>query len=287
MRAQVARADEVDAGHVALDVRGHRALGDHHHLLRLAIRHIVDHRRRRSGEVRRRQHLFRAFRVGQDFRARIGDAHLGDVGGGEALMHLAAALPGDDADVGLGRDVARQVFVGDQDDLVDAPFPGRPFHHLNGVGAGAADVGLGLHVGGRVHIGDDGQTGIALLDQAHVRPRDRRGQRAARAQVGDQDGLFRRQDLGRLGHEVHARLDDHLGLGLRGLLGQTQAVADIVADAVENLGRHVVVGQDDGVALLLQRIDLADQLRLFRPLQRRHQTLDLLPHGSGLARQFL
>ncbi|MOA56860.1 hypothetical protein D3C78_1809260 [compost metagenome] len=86
---------------------------------------------------------------------------------------------------------------------------------------------------------------------------------------------------------MHARLDDDLGVRARGLLGQPQTVADIVADPVENLGRHIVVGQDDGVALLLQRVDLADQLRLFRPLQRRHQTLDLLPHGSGLARQFL
>jgi hypothetical protein len=35
--------------------------------------------------------------MGEDFGAGIGLAHLGDVGGGEALVHLAAALPGDDA----------------------------------------------------------------------------------------------------------------------------------------------------------------------------------------------
>ncbi|MNI60722.1 hypothetical protein D3C73_1159540 [compost metagenome] len=128
---------------------------------------------------------------------------------------------------------------------------------------------------------------MPLLDQPHVRPRDRGRQRTSRAQVGDQHRLVRRQDLGRLGHEMNARLNDHLGLGLGGLLGQPQAVADIVAHPVKDLGRHIVVGQDDGVALAFQPVDLADQPGLFGPFQRGDVVLDLLPHRGGLFRQFL
>ena len=43
-----------------------------------------------------------------------------------------------------------------------------------------------------------------------------------------------------------------------GLAGQGQAVADDVGDAVEDLRRQVVVRQDDGVALALQRQDGVD-----------------------------
>ncbi|MNE69429.1 hypothetical protein D3C80_1651510 [compost metagenome] len=47
------------------------------------------------------------------------------------------------------------------------------------------------------------------------------------------------------------------------------------------------MGQDDRVALALQPVDLADQPGLLRPLQRGDEVLDLVPHRSGLFRQFL
>ena len=47
-------------------------------------------------------------------------AQLADVVGGEALVHLAMALPGDDLDLGLGGDVLRQIFVRQHDDALDA-----------------------------------------------------------------------------------------------------------------------------------------------------------------------
>ena len=219
--------------------------------------------------------------MSQHLGVRIGGAQLENVGGGEAFVHLAAPLPGDDLDVGLARDVAGEELVGDQDDAIDAPFLGDVFDHLHGVGAGAADIGLGLHVGRGVHIGHDRQARIALLDQPHVGAGDRGGEAASGQQVGDQHGLFRRQDLRRLGHEVHAGLDDDLGVGLGRFLGQAKAVADIVAHAVEDLGRHVVVGEDDGVFLALQPVDLGDQRSLEAPLHRGDVMLDLFPQGKG------
>ncbi len=47
----------------------------------------------------------------------------------------------------------------------------------------------------------------------------------------------------------------------------SQAVADDVGDAVEDLRRLVVVREDDGVALALQREDGVDILGEGRPIQ--------------------
>ena len=59
-------------------------------------------------------------------------------------------------------------------------------------------------------------------------------------------------------------------------LGELQAVAANVADAVEDFRRHVVVRQDGRVALLLERVDRLDQRRVVRPLERRDDMLHAL-----------
>ena len=80
---------------------------------------------------------------------------------------------------------------------------------------------------------------------------------AASEQPARRSGISTRlvgiEELGGLGHEVHAGQHDHLGIDRHGLAGQRQAVADDVGDAVEDLRRLVVVRQDDGVPLALQR----------------------------------
>ena len=282
VRTEHAGPHELGVDRVGGDIVGHRAFGDQHNALGFAGEDIVVHRRRRTCEVGDFKHLGRAFRMSQHLGVRVGFLDLQDVGGGEALVDLAAALPGDNLDAGLARDVAGQEFIGDQDHPVDAPHSRGFLDHLYGVGAGAADVGLGLHLGGGVDVGHHRQARVALLDQPHVRPGDRGGQRAAGAQVRDQNGLLRRQDLGGLGHEVDARLDDHAGLGAGRFLGQAQAVADVVADPVENLRRHVVVGQDHRVLLGLQSIDRRYQRGLGAPFHRRDVAFDLFPDRGGL-----
>ena len=57
---------------------------------------------------------------------------------------------------------------------------------------------------------------------------------------------------------MHAALHDDLGIGLRGLTGKLQRVADHVGDAMEDLWRHIVVREHDGVARPLQVIDRLD-----------------------------
>jgi hypothetical protein len=134
-----------------------------------------------------------------------------------------------------------------------------------------------VHRGGGVDVGHHRQAGVALLDQAHVFGGDRRRQRAAGLQVGDQHGLVGGEGLGRLGHEVHAGLHDDLGVRARGFPRQSQAVADEVAHPVENLRRHVVVRQDHRVFFALQGVDRRDQGGVDAPLQGRDLRLDLLP----------
>ena len=158
------------------------------------------------------------------------------------------ALPGDDLDLGLGRDVAREILVGDHDDLAAR----QRLDDLLGVARGAADVAFGLHRGRGVDIGHDRHARMTLAHQPDIGRGDRLGERAAGLEVGDQHGLFRVQQLRGLGHEMHAGQHDHVGVGARRLAGQRQAVADNVADRVEDVRGLVVVRQDDRVALLLQ-----------------------------------
>ena len=81
----------------------------------------------------------------------------------------------------------------------------------------AAVVALRLHLGRRVHVGDDDRPGILRLPRAKLIGRDRRGEGAARVEVGDEHGLLRAEDRGRLGHEVDAAEDDRVGVRRSGL----------------------------------------------------------------------
>ncbi len=243
VRAEIAGPHELDVGMLDGDVVAHRALGHQHDAPRLLLADIVDHRRGRAGEVGHGHDLGRAFGVGEDNDARMAGAELLDVGGGEALVHLAVARPGDDLDAGFGGDVLRQVLVRQHDDLRHT----ETLDDLPRIAGGAADVALGLHRGRGVHIGDDGNAGIALAQQADIGGGDRGGERAAGVEVGDQHALGRIEELRRLGHEVDAGEHDHLGVDFHRLAGQRQAVADDVGHAMEDLRRLVVVRQDDGI----------------------------------------
>ena len=62
---------------------------------------------------------------------------------------------------------------------------------------------------------------------------------------------------------------DHVGIGARRLARQRQAVADDVGDGVEDLGRLVVMRQDDRVALALEAQDRGDIVGQHRPFEGR------------------
>src|SRR5581483_6060627 len=60
-------------------------------------------------------------------------------------------------------------------------------------------------------------------------------------------------------HEVHAAEDDHVGVDPRRLAGELERVADEVGH-LEELRTLVVVREDDGVPLPLERRDLGDRV---------------------------
>ena len=216
----------------------------------------------------------------QDGHVRMIFAQLPDVGRREQLVHLAMALPGDDLHVRLRGDVLRQIFIRQHDDALDA----ERLDDLQRVARGAADVGFRLHRRRGVDIGDDGHAGIALAHQPHVLRGDGVGQRTAGREVRDQHGLFRVQQLGRLGHEVHAGQHDDVGIDLGGFARQQQAVADDVGDAVEDFRRLVVVREDDGVAASLQLEDGVDVVGEGGPFGRRDDPLDPVIERCGTRR---
>ena len=146
-------------------------------------------------------------------------------------MHVALAHP--DAHVGAAGDpldVGAEELVGEEQHLAVG---GDRLDHLDGVGRRAADVGLGLHLGGRVDVGDDDGARVLGLPGAQLVGGDRVGQRAAGVRVRHQHGLLGRQDLRRLGHEVHAGEDDRRGVARRGDAREGEGVADVVGDVLD------------------------------------------------------
>ena len=71
------------------------------------------------------------------------------------------------------------------------------------------------------------------------------------------------EDLRRLGHEADAAEGDHLGVGRRRLARQIEAVADEVREVLD-FRLLVIMGEDDGVALALQALDLGEQVEPFK-----------------------
>src|SRR6185312_9851896 len=129
VRTKIAGSDEVDLWVLDRNVVAHRAFRHQHDAARPLGIDIACHRRGRAGEIRFGHYLGRAFRMRQHDDAGMRRAQLADLGGAEALMHLAMAGPGDDLDAGLGGNVARQILVRQHD------HPGRAerFDDLLGV----------------------------------------------------------------------------------------------------------------------------------------------------------
>ena len=280
VRAEVAGTHEVDLRRLDRDVVAHRAFGHEQNLARLIVVHPFDHAAGRAGEIGFGDHVRRALGMGDDLHAWIGLAIGAKLLAGEALMHLAMALPGDDLDGGLGGDPLRQILVRDHDDA----FGAEQLDHAHGVRRGAGDVGLGLHFGRGVDVGHHRHAGIGLAQRAHVGAGDGAGKRAAGSGVGDQHHLVRVEQLRGLGHEMHAALHDDIGIALGRLAGELERVADDVGNAMEDFRRHVVVGEHHGVARALQLVDGLDVRGEARPLDGRDHTGYALIEMRRLAR---
>ena len=101
--------------------------------------------------------------------------------------------------------------------------------------------------------------GMGLAERLELVGRAAVLEAAAGVHVGQDDDLFGRQDLRRLGHEAHAAKGDHLGVGRRRLARQIEAVADEIGEVLD-LRLLVIMREDDRVALLLEARDLGEQV---------------------------
>ena len=75
---------------------------------------------------------------------------------------------------------------------------------------------------------------------------------------------------------MHAGQHDHIGIHLRRLARQGQAVADNVRDAVENFRRLVIVRENDGAARALELLDGVHILLHGGPFNGRDDVADAL-----------
>src|SRR5680860_1483524 len=173
-----------------------------------------------------------------------------DVVGPDAGVDVALAGPDVHRVAGLALDVGAQPDVRAEEDLrLGAVLAEDVLDHLDRVGGGAAVVGLRLDLGRGVDVHDDDRVGaVARLPVAQLARGDRVGERAAGVEVGDQDRLLRREDRGRLGHEVDAAEGDRRGAGLGGLAREPERIAGVVGDVL-HLGHLVVVGEGHAVML--------------------------------------
>jgi hypothetical protein len=101
------------------------------------------------------------------------------------------------------------------------------------------------------------------------------GQGASGLQIRQQHRFGGIENLGRLGHEVHAAEHDYSGVGAGGFAGQLERIADEISDVLNRL-ILVIVRQDHSVAPLFQISDRCRQVA-----GRRDRTAWAAGAGSG------
>ena len=178
---------------------------------------------------------------------------LGHLPCGDGGVERAAAVIQQHVFLGnLLGDVASQIAVGDEQDMRLR----KCAHDLHGVGGRHAYVAPALHLDGRVHIAHHGQV-IAVCGTCIVDGPLRHdvGHRAVRGRLRQEHGLVQIEQLHALAHKLHACDDQRLLGQADRQLCQRKRVAHIIGDRL-HLGRHVIMSQDDGVALAFKAREL-------------------------------
>ena len=149
----------------------------------------------------------------------------------------------------------------------------RSFDNFHRVAAGANHVAQRLHRRTAIDVGDGPEIRIGLLHRGEFVRRTAFLERTAGVLVRQHDDFLRVQNLRRLGHEMHAAENNHVGAGFGGLLGKSERIAHKIRDVLDF--RHlVIVRQDDGVQLFFERKNLLRQ-RLEPPFRHRFPRVDI------------
>ena len=231
----------------------------------------------------------RAFGMRRDRRVGVLGLELQQLGLAERLVDDADARPQQHLAPHLAREIAAEVAVGAEDDLlvlrdlVEDDLRAR---------RGDDDVAERFHrrravdVGQRDMVRVRGAEGRELVGRAAVL------EAASGVHVGQDDGLLRREDFRRLRHEANAAEGDHLGVGLRRLARQIEAVADEVREVLD-LRLLVIMREDHRVALAFQPLDLGEQVEAsqisgldghFWPSAARLRSASLIASSYGVER---
>ena len=115
-----------------------------------------------------------------------------------------------------------------------------------------------------------------LSERTHILGSDARGKRAARLEGWKQHRARGVEDLGGLGHEAHAAEHDRVAVRLRGPARQLQRVPHEIGHAGVQSRLHVVVAEDDRIALGLEAQHLGRHLGLEVDLGVGHQVPELV-----------
>ena len=198
----------------------------------------------------------RAFGVGGDGRLRVLLFQLEQFGFRKSLVDDAHTGPQQHLAVELARQVAAEVPVGPEDDLLFGRDLGKD---RLGAGGGDDHVGQRLHLGRTIDVGQRDVIGVGFAEGAELFGRAAVFKAAPRVHVGQDHDLVGREDLGGIGHELDAAKGDHVGVGRRRLAAEFEAVAHEVGNVLD-VRRLVIMRKDHRVAFFAQAVDLGQQI---------------------------
>ncbi len=191
---------------------------------------VVEDRLGRADQIGMVDDVRRAFGMGEHRGAGMLRLELEQLGLREGLVDDAHARPEQHVAAGLAGEIAAEMLVGAEDDLLLL----RDLREDDlGRRAGDDDVAERLHRRRAVDVGQRDMVGMGLAEGLELVGRAAVLEAAAGVQVGQDDDLLGREDLGRLGHEAHPAEGDHVGVGRGGLARQVEAVADEIGEVLD------------------------------------------------------
>ncbi len=194
--------------------------------------------------------------MGGDRRAGVLGLELEQLGLRKRLVHDADAGPEQHLPVELARQIAAEMAVRPEDDLLVL---GDLLEDRLGARRGDDHVRQGLNLGRAVDVGQRDMVGVRLAEGLELFRRARILEAAAGVEIGQDHDLLRRKDLGGVGHELDPAEGDHFRIGGGGLAAQLQRVPHEIGEVLQ-FGLLVVMREDHSVALLAQPVDLGAQV---------------------------
>ena len=225
------------------------ALGHDHELLRRIILAVGDHLLRRANGVGQFADFAETFGMDDDFRLRITRLRLKHGIAAELDVRVTISLPQRHRATCLFHHPLAEVFVRDEQQVFILR---RSIHDFLRVAAGDNDIAKCFDCRAAIDVGNRPEIRIGLLQRLKFFRRTTFFERTTRVLVRQHDDLAGVQNLRRLRHEVYAAEDDDIRAGLLRLLREAERIADVIRHVL-NLGDLVIVREDDGVQLFLER----------------------------------